>query len=277
MVEKDHIFSSGRLIIFLSAKQPQLFFLMFLYCLFRCYSPGPILSILVALEKRTPCIWWGEVASHCEQNEMWSEKQPSLASVFPICSCVKHLQHTVSPARSAGKASRWHCSALHTELVCKHLLTGEYLERHGRRSSKSLSMLRQPLLYQHKGIASALLWGSKYCFSFHSSTGYCCQPSVQVYFSFRCEEGDKVSIYWIWGTSCQHSCSAKQLHVQRNPSASGWDLQPFVPFSLGPYCFLQWSGRRWLLSSFGSLQNQWHPFLSPFALCIYWWAALICD
>lgn len=85
---------------------------MFLCCQCRCYSPGPI---LVALEKRTPCIWWRR-ASHCEQNEMWSEKQPSLVSVFPICSHVKHLQHTVSPA---GKASRWHCSALHTELVCK--------------------------------------------------------------------------------------------------------------------------------------------------------------
>lgn len=66
----------------------------------------------------------------------------------------------------------------------------------------------------------------------------------QVYFSFRCEEGDKVSIYWIWGTSCQHSCSAKWLHVQGNPSASGWDLQPFVPFSLGLYSFLQWSEDR---------------------------------
>lgn len=175
---------------------------------------------------------------------MWSEKQPSLVSLFPICSCVKHLQHTVSSARSAGKPSMWYCSALHTELVCKQPLTGAHLERHGRSSSKSLSMLRQPLLYQHKGIASALLWGSEFCSSFHSSTGCCSQPSVQVYFSFRCEEGDKVSIYWIWGTSCQHSCSAKWLHVQGNPSASGWDLQPFVPFSLGLYSFLQWSEDR---------------------------------
>lgn len=205
---------------------------MFLYCQCRCYFSGPI---LVALEKRTPCIWWGrEVESYCEENEMWREKQPSLVSVFPICSHVKHLQHTISSARSAGKASKWHCSALHTELVCKQPLTGAHLEGHGRRNSKSLSMLRQPLLYQHKGIALALLWGSEFCFSFHNSTGCCCQPSVQVYFSFRCKEGDKLSIYSIWGTSCQHSCSAKWLHVQGNP-ASGWDLQPFVPFSLGPY------------------------------------------
>lgn len=178
---------------------------------------------------------------HCEQNEMWSEKQPSLVSLSSICSRVKNLQHTISSARSAGKASRWHCSTLHTELVCKQALTRAHLERHGRRISKSLSVLRQPLLYQHKGIASVLLWGSEFCFSFHSSTGCCCQPSVQVYFSFRCEEGDKVSIYWIWGTSCWHNCSAKWLHVQGNPSASGWDLQPFVLFSLGLYYFLQWS------------------------------------
>lgn len=29
---------------------------MSLYCQCRCYSPGPI---LVGVEKRTPCIWWG--------------------------------------------------------------------------------------------------------------------------------------------------------------------------------------------------------------------------
>lgn len=126
---------------------------------------------------------------------MWSEKQRSLVSVFPICSCVKHLQHNVSSARSAGKTSKCYCSAPHAELLGQQPLTGAYLERHGRRSNKSLSMLWQLLLYQLKGVASALLWGSEFCFSFQSSTGCCCQPSVQVYFSFRCKEVDKVSIY----------------------------------------------------------------------------------
>lgn len=145
---------------------------MFLHCQGRCYSPGPI---LVTLEKRTPCIWQGRRG----RVPLWAKWDVGQEAALLGLS-VPHLPMCQTPAAHSqlGQTSResFQVTLQGTTHRAggKQPPTGAHLERHGRRSSKSLSMVRQPLLYQDKGMASALLWGSEFCFSFHSSTGACC-------------------------------------------------------------------------------------------------------
>lgn len=207
-----------------------------LYCQCRCCSSGPI---LVAPEKRIPCIWWRRRGGV----QLWAkwdvEREAALlglsspsAQVWNTCSTLPAQpdQRGKLPSDIAWHyRESWGANSPWQQHIWRGM--GEEAVNPFPWWSNPCSTSTRELLQHCSGVQN----------SASASRGCCCQPSVQVYFSFRCEEGDKAGIYWIWGTSCQHSCSAKWLHVQGNPSASGWDLQPFVPFSLGPNCFLQWS------------------------------------
>lgn len=218
---------------------------MFLYCQCRCYFPG---LILVELEKRTPRIWRGkrEVA----WTPLWAKWDVDREATL-LGLTVPHLLMCETPAAHCqlsqiSRETILSDTAVHyTQTRC---VNSPWQEHNWRDKGEEAvnpfpgwgspcSTSTRELLQHCSGVQNSAPVSTA---EQDAALSHLCQ----VYFSFRCEEGDKVSIYWIWGTSCQHSCSAKWLHVQGNPSASGWDLQPFVPFSLGLYSFLQWSEDR---------------------------------
>lgn len=223
---------------------------MFHYCQRRCCSPG---LILVQLEMTIPSIWLSvtvkQCESRCERNEMQSENCLSLLSPFPICPCAAHLHPAGSSAGIGRESSQ-------VTLQCAADRAGTPTAP-DRRTSGEPQEQKQWIYFQDEAALAPLAQrdhfsaaqGIGILLGIPQQHGMLLSATHASAFLFQTrEEGEEVGICWLWGASCQHSCSAKWLHVQENPSACCRDLPTSVHFPLELHHSWRWptAGRQQL-------------------------------